>query len=877
MYVTSGVGLSPVDPTSANTGSQFLTANRLAPNPDASFPSSQQMNIFQTIDLSSYSSEIDTGSNYVELNFSYNAADAGDGGFVSMDFFDAAASPLGTGLVFSTESQPTSSGMWSSASLFGAAPAGAKSVRFTLASERISGSGSARNVSFDSLSAQLLDSLPPTPPKDVVHGNLVQFANNGAWSWFQDERAIVDAQRGQLIVGSIANRDGYGGESVDGHVQTTHFNLSTGVRTRYTHNDLESYGAGDDHNVPALLKKSDGDILAVYAAHNRLDGVEDDRSYYRTYDAEAQAWGAESEYHWWDVIPSNAPGNGGTTYSNVFQLSAEDPDGDGVGRLYNIARTNQSPHIMYSDDNGGTWQYGGQLTKQASGPPSSSYVNGYYKYVSNGVDRIDLIATEFHPRDYNNSLYHAYIQNGKLYNSDGVVIDDNLFDAAESFDPGNVSSTDDFTQVFQSGTSSNSRVWNTDVQTYEDGSISVLFKARAGGFGSHSSGAGDHRVWFARFDPQTTEWTTTEIAKAGGQLFPGNETDYTGLGALHPQDPNTIYLSTEIDPTTDEQLAHHEIYRGETADAGQTWTWTAVTENSSYDNLRPIIPSWDENSTAVLWWRGSMDNSHDYDTAVVGVIDRNQEQLGEVRFIDATIDNTTLANGAPANFGAPSAQPGTIDNAWGRRTGVGNGEGVFTADDSGGEEAPRLKTTITDLESGEYEVFAFFWSDGNQDWQIEAGFDAEHMELYRTRGAQQAEAEQFEIAPVLDEGLRSLYRAYVGRAQVDEGGSIEVLIDDSTGGAFQSAWYDGLGIAAVQPTASLAGDFNHDGVVDAADYTVWRDGNSPDSSQTGYDIWSSNYRRTAAAPTLSAEVPEPSACLLLLRVAILIVLRRPLL
>ena len=37
MYVTSGSGLSPIDPTSAYSGSNFLTANRLAPNPDDAF------------------------------------------------------------------------------------------------------------------------------------------------------------------------------------------------------------------------------------------------------------------------------------------------------------------------------------------------------------------------------------------------------------------------------------------------------------------------------------------------------------------------------------------------------------------------------------------------------------------------------------------------------------------------------------------------------------------------------------------------------------------------------------------------------------------------------------------------------------------------
>lgn len=103
-------------------------------------------------------------------------------------------------------------------------------------------------------------------------------------------------------------------------LRTTHFDFATGLRTHFVHNDLESYVAGDDHNVPGLLKKSDGNILAFYAAHNRLGGSEGDRSYYRTYDVDNETWSVESEYHWWDFIPNSAPGAGGT---NILQcLSA---------------------------------------------------------------------------------------------------------------------------------------------------------------------------------------------------------------------------------------------------------------------------------------------------------------------------------------------------------------------------------------------------------------------------------------------------------------------------------------------------------------------------------------------------------------------------
>jgi hypothetical protein len=61
-------------------------------------------------------------------------------------------------------------------------------------------------------------------------------------------------------------------------------------------------------------------------------------------------------------------------------------------------------------------------------------------------------------------------------------------------------------------------------------------------------------------------------------------------------------------------------------------------------------------------------------------------------------------------------------------------------------------------------------------------------------------------------------------------------------------------------TTTPPGDYNDDGVVDAADYTVWRDGGSPDDSVEGYNVWAANYG--ASATTSTAAVPEPRAILL---------------
>ncbi len=48
------------------------------------------------------------------------------------------------------------------------------------------------------------------------------------------------------------------------------------------------------------------------------------------------------------------------------------------------------------------------------------------------------------------------------------------------------------------------------------------------------------------------------------------------------------------------------------------------------------------------------------------------------------------------------------------------------------------------------------------------------------------------------------------------------------------------GILSVTGPASLAGDFNDDGIVDAADYVVWR---NEIGTPAGYDMWRANFGR----------------------------------
>jgi endoglucanase len=85
-----------------------------------------------------------------------------------------------------------------------------------------------------------------------------------------------------------------------------------------------------------------------------------------------------------------------------------------------------------------------------------------------------------------------------------------------------------------------------------------------------------------------------------------------------------------------------------------------------------------------------------------------------------------------------------------------------------------------------------------------------------------------------------------------------------------------LGVLRPFAADELPGDFNFDGMVDAADYTVWRDavgkvgaGNDADSNIDGrvdeldYAVWKTNFGDSLAGRGSAASVPEPAAMLLL--------------
>jgi hypothetical protein len=76
-----------------------------------------------------------------------------------------------------------------------------------------------------------------------------------------------------------------------------------------------------------------------------------------------------------------------------------------------------------------------------------------------------------------------------------------------------------------------------------------------------------------------------------------------------------------------------------------------------------------------------------------------------------------------------------------------------------------------------------------------------------------------------------------------------------------------LPFVAMQDPSTLLGDYNHNGVVDAPDYVVWRKGLGTIYTQTDYDVWRAHFGQTAgsgAGGITNAAVPEPATLLMML-------------
>src|SRR6188474_1835854 len=180
----------------------------------------------------------------------------------------------------------------------------------------------------------------PTRAIDDVAGNMITFNDNGGWSWFEDERAIVDVNAGKIIVSSVANGAGTDGANRNADVEIASYDLTSHAISRFT---LADNFQADDHDSAAILRRPNGTYLVSYSKHGS-----DTLTHFRTSTSAGSIASWSSDY----TFTSAA----GTTYSNLYYMPNEN---GGAGRLYDFTRNvNFDPNVLVSNDLGATWSYG---------------------------------------------------------------------------------------------------------------------------------------------------------------------------------------------------------------------------------------------------------------------------------------------------------------------------------------------------------------------------------------------------------------------------------------------------------------------------------------------------------------------------------------
>lgn len=386
--------------------------------------------------------------------------------------------------------------------------------------------------------------------------------NDGAWTWFNDERAIWNGSR--LHIGYVRN---------DGRVAATCYNSTTDVAVEVP---LSSWRVRDDHNNPSFYLRSDGCLVVAYTTHGTKSTW-----WYRVSHPPyfPQDWGPEQK-----VDLTGAKLRKGWTYCNLYSVP---------GHLINFGRgIDWNPTFCMSTDYGATWGPAVHLIKSDDRP--------YFKCSTTcSGSRIDLAYTDGHPSTTNNSIYHMYFENGSWHRTDGSILADSNELPIEC---------NRGTVVYPFARDYPGPAWIWDIQSGKDGNPVIVFTVSA------TTRKDDFRYCYATWDASEGIWVTQEIAKAGGSLY-RKEQDYVGGIAIDKNEPAVIYCSTAIDPVSGSFTPHRELYMG-MIEPGRTCSWRALTADSPEDNLRPFVPS-GRKTRSVLWMQGKYRSYKNYDTKIL--------------------------------------------------------------------------------------------------------------------------------------------------------------------------------------------------------------------------------------------------------------------
>lgn len=405
--------------------------------------------------------------------------------------------------------------------------------------------------------------------------------NDGAWCWFSDPRAIyAQSEKGKIITGWI---------SKSGDVYAASLEPATGkISQKKLYSNLEV----DDHDNPAFLELTNGNILAQYTWHGGSKKGMGVVQNITTQPYDVNSFGDSTVFKPFSESLLKQFERETYTYANPFRLQAEN------NKIYSFGRwIGFKPNFITSVDQGKTWSEPRVIVTSKKLDVNN---RPYVKYYSDGKSKIHMVFTDGHPNNEPlNSVYYCYYEKDAFWRIDGTqicTVNDLPFHPEDA-------------SVVYKATAETGKAWIFDIVVDKKGRPVIAY--------ARYPVNQQHLYHYAVYDHN--KWKDHLLINSGGwfpQAVEGKkqrEENYSGGMTLDPSDPATVYFSHDINGI-------FELSQATTANMGNTWKVTPITRNSKLNNVRPVIPRYKGKSdTTVLLWMQFRKYIHftDYDSDIV--------------------------------------------------------------------------------------------------------------------------------------------------------------------------------------------------------------------------------------------------------------------
>ncbi len=394
----------------------------------------------------------------------------------------------------------------------------------------------------------------------------------GAWCWFQEPRASIAAD-GTLWLGTTVDHTD---TPRDGDVELTGVDLAA---MKVTERRKLGHSRPDDHISPSVLAVG-GAVQVAWSYHKRNDFLE---------------------------TTQHRPGGGlASTIQQIHRPAALVKPGRGMayasahivgGQRWLLYRGEFFSWNLLTSPNGERWTYRGLVI--APNPPGQ---RPYLQAASDGA-QLHITVTDGNPAEFRGNSVYA-----------GSIAADLTVHYGQGRQVGQVGASPPVPSALtrivagRRGTDEahDTDAWLVDLKVI-DGAPTAILSIRDPWPDDSTPVPGlRHRYQWARRD-RFGGWKAQDLAQAGGGISEVSK-DYAGLAALHPNDPDLVVVSTNVHPATGapvrsarDKKIHFELFEGRRSPGGG-WAWTAITVNSTRDNLRPVIAVDPKHGRDVLAW-----------------------------------------------------------------------------------------------------------------------------------------------------------------------------------------------------------------------------------------------------------------------------------